>query len=106
VLRVHGIGKHLPGYSGRLRDNLASALGLDVVQEKFKEFILLPPPKRQDLDLGDALLGTLRVNRFTNKEESRELLFYELTWSGITEPLKEAILATATPRNTPINGPA
>ncbi len=90
---VHGIGKHLPGYSGRLRDNLASTLGLDVVQEKFKEFTLLPPPPRPDLDLGDALLGTLRVNRYTNKEESRELLFYELTWSGITEPLKEAILA-------------
>nr|MBS0019208.1 hypothetical protein [Gammaproteobacteria bacterium] len=93
VLMVHGIGKHLPGYSGRLRDNMASALGLNVVQEKFKEFTLLPPPPRPDLDLGDAALGTLRVHRYTNKEESRELLFYELTWSGITEPLKEAILA-------------
>lgn len=93
VLMVHGIGKHIPGYSGRLRDNLASALGLNVMQEKFKEFSLRTPPPRPELDLGDALLGTLRVNRYTNKEESRELLFYELTWSGITEPLKEAILA-------------
>ena len=93
VLMVHGIGKHLPGYSGRLRDNLASALGLNVVQEKFKELSLLGPPPRPDLDLGDAVLGTLRVHRYTNKEASRELLFYELTWSGITEPLKEAILA-------------
>ncbi|MGF1612853.1 MAG: hypothetical protein ACFCVA_02800 [Gammaproteobacteria bacterium] len=93
VVMVHGIGKHLPGYSGRLRDNLASALGLDVVQEKFKEFTLLPPPPRPDMDLGDAFLGSLRVYRYTDQDESRELLFYELTWSGITEPLKEAILA-------------
>lgn len=93
VLMVHGIGKHLPGYSGRLRDNLANALGLNVMQEKFKEFSLRTPPPRPELDLGDALLGTLRVNRYTNKEASQELLFYELTWSGITEPLKEAVLA-------------
>lgn len=57
VLMVHGIGKHLPGYSGRLRDNLASALGPNVVQEKFKELSLLGPPPRPDLDLAMRCSG-------------------------------------------------
>ena len=92
VLMIHGIGRHLPGYSGRLQDKLTAALGLDVVQEQYKAFTLSPPPPRPELNLGDQPLGTLRVNRYTNKSGSRELLFYELTWSTITDPTK-AILA-------------
>jgi hypothetical protein len=91
LLMVHGIGKHLPGYSGRLQDNLTTALGLTVEQSKPKQFTLLPPPARV-VDLGDAPNGTLRIYRYTNQDESRELLFYELTWSDIVEP-KKSILA-------------
>jgi len=91
VLMVHGIGKHLPGYSGRLQDKLTAALGLDVVQENDKDFTLLPPPPRPDLNLGDQPLGTLRVKRYTNKSGSRELLFYELTWSMLIDPTKAAL---------------
>ena len=91
VLMVHGIGKHLPGYSGRLQDKLTAALGLEVVQEQYKEFTLSPPLPRPDLNLGDQPLGTLRVNRYTNQSGSRELLFYELTWSTITDPTKDII---------------
>jgi hypothetical protein len=91
VLMVHGIGKHLPGYSGRLQDKLTTALGLDVVEEQYKEFTLLPPLPRPDLNLGDQPLGTLRVNRHTNQSGSRELLFYELTWSTITDSTKAII---------------
>jgi hypothetical protein len=91
VLMVHGIGKHLPGYSGRLQDQLTAALGLDVVQEQYKEFTLSPPPPRPDLNLGDQPLGTLRINRYTNKSGSRELLFYELTWSTIIDSTKASL---------------
>lgn len=91
ILMVHGIGKHLPGYSGRLQDKLTAALDLTVVQEHSKEFTLLPPPPRSGLNLGDQPLGSLRVNRYTDKSGSRELLFYELTWSTITDPSKAII---------------
>jgi hypothetical protein len=91
LLMVHGIGKHLPGYSGRLQDKLTAALGLNVVQEQYKEFNLSPPVLRPELNLGDQPLGNLRVNRYTNKSGSQELLFYELSWSTITDSTKAII---------------
>jgi hypothetical protein len=91
VLMVHGIGKHLPGYSARLQDNLTAALGLNVVQSNFKEFTIIPPPNAM-VDIGDKPLGNLRIYRYFNDDGSRELLFYELTWSQIVQDQK-AILA-------------
>jgi hypothetical protein len=82
---VHGIGQHIPGYSGRLTENLMGALGLDLRQEKSKEFTLRNP------DVWDGPLGHLRATRYMNKARTRELIFYELTWSEITEGEKKAI---------------
>jgi hypothetical protein len=101
VLMVHGIGHHAPGYSGRLTENLMGALGLDVRQEDSKDISLRNP------EIWDGPLGYLRVSRYMNKQRSRELIFFELTWSGITEKEKEAIAfddATEyTFRRTPLN---
>ncbi len=85
VLMVHGIGKHLQGYSTRLAENLASALGLDVAEARFKEIEITSP------DFPDQDIGKLRVHRYTNKIEKQEMLFYELIWSPITEKEKEII---------------
>ncbi|MCZ6678105.1 MAG: hypothetical protein O7E52_12730, partial [Candidatus Poribacteria bacterium] len=85
VLMVHGIGRHLPGYSGRLTEHLMRELELQVREERDKEITLRDPA------LGEESLGGLRISRFTNKERSRELLFYELTWSEISELEKKAI---------------
>ena len=85
VLMVHGIGQHIPGYSGRLTEHLMGALGLDLRQEKSKEFTLRNP------DVWDGPLGRLRATRYMNKARTRELIFYELTWSEITEGEKKAI---------------
>ena len=82
---VHGIGKHLPGYSTRFSDNLMHALGLDVIDERFKEISVQTPPLLAK-ELGRQTLGNLRVQHFKNKARTRELLFYELTWSEIVEP--------------------
>jgi hypothetical protein len=90
VLMVHGIGKHLPGYSARLSRNLTEALGLDVTEERFKEIAIEPLPLLAKALKGRSL-GNLRVQRFMNKARSRELLFYELTWSDITVPDKNAL---------------
>ena len=101
VLMVHGIGHHLPGYSGRLTENLMGALGLDVRQENGKDFTLRAP------NFPDRSLGHLRVNRYTNKARTRELLFYELTWSEITEERKKVIAfdqsAEYAARRAPLN---
>ena len=85
VLMVHGIGPHLPGYSAPLTAKLMRALGLEIREERHKEFILRKPK------LGDGPLGTVRVSRFMNQEQTRELLFYELTWSKIAEQEKKVL---------------
>jgi hypothetical protein len=101
VLMVHGIGHHLPGYSGRLTENLMDALGLDLRQENSKEFTLRAP------GFPDRSLGHLRVDRYTNKARTRELIFYELTWSEITEERKKVIAfdqsAEHASRRAPLN---
>ena len=40
ILMVHGIGRHLPGYSARLTEHLKRALALDVTTERPKEIAL------------------------------------------------------------------
>ena len=85
VLMVHGIGKHLPGYSARLTEYLMRELELDLREEKYKEIILREPK------IWDAPLGTLRISRYMNKARTRELLFYELTWSEIIEPERKIL---------------
>ena len=91
VLMVHGISYHTAGYSNRFRDRLVSALGLDIVDPQVKTIKLDSPPI--DAETGAAAeLGTLRITRHTNRDYSRSLLFYEVTWSGITEQEKKLIL--------------
>ena len=38
VIMVHGVGTHVPGYSGRMSANLARSLGLTVVAPEAKAF--------------------------------------------------------------------
>jgi hypothetical protein len=85
VLMVHGIGRHLPGYSARLTEHLMRELKLDVREEDYKEFVLRDPKIR------DGPLGNLRISRHMNKARTRELLFYELTWSEIIDPEREIL---------------
>lgn len=85
VLMVHGIGKHLPGYSARLTEHLMRELKLDLRVEDYKEIALHEP------EIWDGPLGNLRISRYMNKVRTRELLFYELTWSAIIEPERKII---------------
>ena len=85
VLMVHGIGKHLPGYSARLTEHLMRELKLDLREEKYKEIVLREP------EIWDDSLGNLRISRYMNKARTRELLFYELTWSEIIEPERKIL---------------
>lgn len=102
VLMVHGIGRHIPGYSGRLTEILMRELKLGIRVENYKEIALREP------NLWDGPLGNLRISRYMNEARSRELLFYELTWSEITEQEKKIIefddSTEYTFRRTALNG--
>ncbi len=85
VLMVHGISSHIPGYSARFQEHLMRELRLDVTEGRTKEITLRDPRA------GEGPLGNLRISRYRNKAHSRELLFYELTWSSIADPEKKVI---------------
>lgn len=89
VLMVHGISHHTPGYSARFRDRLSAALGMDVIDPEIRTIRLLPPdnPPSESADS----LGVLRISRHASADRSKTMLFYELTWSGITELQKKGI---------------
>jgi len=82
---VHGVGRHMPGYSTQLMQGLSTEMALNHISKITK-----------NIDLTDALdptrkLGNLRISRLTNEDKSHELLFYELTWSEITATEKEVL---------------
>jgi hypothetical protein len=84
VIMVHGVGTHVPGYSARLSANLATALGLGVIAPEPKGFPI------EGVAFPGETLGELNVTRHTNEARDREMLFYELTWSPISQPAKDA----------------
>jgi len=79
VLMVHGIGRHIPGYSGRLTEGLMPALGLVNKSDTRKEIELWEPA------VSDEPLGTLAIHLYLNPDRTRRLVFYELTWSDVIE---------------------
>ncbi|MCF7966924.1 MAG: hypothetical protein K9L79_15505 [Methylobacter tundripaludum] len=85
VLMVHGVGDHSPGYSTQFIEKLAKELDLPVMSSQYKNIGLT---SRLD---NSKNLGNLRINRFLSKDRSKELLFYELTWSIITAKQKEVL---------------
>jgi len=86
VLSIHGIGPHKPGHSTRLGENLARALKMNVRAEQYREFNLAQPHL-----FPDETLGTLRITRYFNDPETREMIFYELTWAEILTKYKELL---------------
>jgi hypothetical protein len=85
VLMTHGVGDHDPGYATLLMEKLGLSLDLTVKSKRSKDIKLFDPnkPKR--------VLGNLRINRLLSKDRSRQMLFYELTWSNISAPLKKIL---------------
>ncbi len=85
VLMIHGVGNHLPGYATQFSEKLAKELNLPVMSKQYKTITLT-----HRLD-NSKNLGNLRITRLLSKDRSRELLFYELTWSAITAAQKEVL---------------
>ena len=85
VLMVHGVGDRGPGYSTQLMESLAKQLKLDHIGKRTRNFSLTSPMDNS------KKLGNLRINRLLNEDQTRELLFYELTWSEITADDKKIL---------------
>ena len=83
VLMVHGVADHLPGYSTEFLEKLANELKMTAKASTYKDIKLMS---------SNEPLGELRVTRLQNENNSKELWFYELTWSEITRDQK-ALLA-------------
>jgi hypothetical protein len=90
VIMVHGVGTHVPGHSARLSANLAQALDLTVTAPGAKAFPI------EAVGFPGETLGELTVTRHTNAARDREMLFYELTWSPISQSAKDAIAFDST----------
>lgn len=85
VIYVHGIGTHRPGHSVGLQSNLAKSLALDMRAPRAKRIVPTAP------HLPGQTLGEINVTRLTDTDRQRDLLFYEVTWSPITQPDKDLI---------------
>jgi hypothetical protein len=100
VLKVHGIGSHMPGYSQNLQNGLIEEFGFTAMDETVKTIAMAH-------ENHDGDLGTLRVHRYIDPGNSREMLFYELTWDPIVETEKQLInfdnTAESSARRTPFN---
>ena len=85
VLMIHGIGSPQEGYSTQFLTNLNRELQLTKTESLIKEINMIHPAHK-----GESL-GKLTVSRHFNKDFTRELIFYELTWSKIIENEKKQI---------------
>ena len=85
VLMVHGVGDRLPGYSTEFLEKLAKHLGVAAKSSTYKDIRLVSPlePSKN--------LGNLRITQLKDAANTKELLFYELTWSEITRGEKELL---------------
>jgi hypothetical protein len=77
ILKVHGIGSHIPGYSTRLAENLALNLDLTVVDERTKRIVII------EQNESERELGILSLNRYRDTSLQQEMIFAELTWDPL-----------------------
>ena len=89
VLMVHGVTRHVPGYSTKLMEKLAKKLNLEKIVVPQKNLTLTDGEKDDDGNLKN--LGNLRVTKLMSKDKKRSMLFYELTWSRISDEEKKVL---------------
>lgn len=92
VLMIHGVGTHFPGYSMRIQEHLSNNIGLNVLSRLSKNIYLRDPQNPQ------TPIGNLRITYWQNRDKTKNMLFYELTWSQITTPDKQIIAFDTTER--------
>lgn len=84
VLVIHGMGQHKPGYAKGLVDAIAKKMNL---MPEFRYWI--EEIRREN---NQRTYGYLRVQDYKNNLDDLHLRVYELTWSPITQPIKDIFL--------------
>lgn len=82
IMLIHGVGTHEPGHSSALIKGITQMMNYAIQERTYKQ-IFLKNKENDDV-------GVLRIYRFF-KEENEQLIFYELTWSSITEKAKKSL---------------
>lgn len=85
VLVIHGVGTHHPGYSDRLQLNLMNQMSISSKSRLSKNITIMDPV------LKEKEIGHLRVTEWADEKSQQTVLFYELTWSEITQPYKNKL---------------
>ena len=85
VMMIHGVGSHVPGYSSRIKENLARSLNLTTWSKEDKNLTLVSPHDKK------TNIGNLRVTRMQSEDEKKTVIFYELNWSNITDEAKRVL---------------
>ncbi len=85
VIYIHGMGTHVPGHGALLVEGLAETLRLNVRSKRGKRVELVSPTDPSQM------LGELNLLRLTNEQRSLDLVFYELTWTEITRPIRDSL---------------
>ncbi len=85
VLIIHGVGTHHPGYSDKLQLNLMTKMGVNQKSRLSKNITLL------DSAYKNTKIGHLRTTQWHDECNDKSIIFYELTWSMITQPYKDKL---------------
>ena len=85
VLYVHGIGTHAPGHGTPCGRQPRHGTGPRHPRPAAEADRDRPP------EFPGQNLGEINVTRLTDAQRRRDLLFYELTWSPITQPDKDLL---------------
>ena len=94
MLFVHGIGAHAENYSESFAREIARGMGLTVRDGKQKR-IKLGMARHLGAGVvhlpGDDL-GSLLVTRYMNRTKTKELMTFELLWSGYNETARNELI--------------
>jgi len=93
MLIIHGIGKHDENYAKPLVGRLARGLGLDRRDEQQKRIHLGRVLRNFGGLYIEQGLGTLLISRYTNADETRELLTFEVNWSRYHAKQRDKLVA-------------
>ncbi len=93
ILIVHGVGQHDENYAKPLVDRLARGLGLDRRNEQQKRIHLGRVLRNFGGLYVEQGLGTLLISRYTNADETRELLTFEVNWSRYHAKQRDKLVA-------------
>lgn len=92
MLIVHGIGPHIDNYSDPFVDQFADQLGLN--HRSAQKRLRMTSAARTFVGvLPRGELGPLLITRHTNRDQSRELLVFEVNWSAFNAREREQLAA-------------